>query len=353
MSEMVIPETLRVLVADDSNAVRTLLEHSLTNWGYEVTTCTSGTEAWNRIKKGGDYQILILDWVMPGLTGPELCERIRELNDNMYRYTLILTANDSTSDLVEGLNSGADDYLVKPVSIPALHARLNVAQRMFNYERTLLNKEADVRLGCYKTLTELAEVRDYETGMHLSRIASLSRRLAEEAGCDKEFCEKLEVFAPMHDIGKVGIPDGILHLPRKLTPVEFEIMKTHASIGYEILCDKDSFEFAAEIAYTHHEKWDGTGYPRGLKGEEIPLAGRIVGLVDVYDALRSVRPYKNSFKHDESAEWIKNASGKFFDPDLVEAFCSCENELRDLFNMQYEKLEMPELVSQRAFNGDD
>ncbi len=353
MSDKIYPDSLRVLVADDSKAVRTLLEHSLTGWGYDVTTCTNGNDAWNCIKKGEYYHILILDWVMPGLTGPELCERIRGLKDNLYRYTLILTANDSTTDLIEGLNSGADDYLVKPVSIPELRARLNVAKRMFDYERTLYNKEADVRLSCYKTLTELAEVRDYETGMHLSRIASLSRRLAEEAGCDEEFCDKLEMFAPMHDIGKVGIPDGILHLPRKLTPVEFEIMKTHASIGYEILRDKDTFEFAAEIAYTHHEKWDGTGYPRGLKGEEIPLAGRIVGLVDVYDALRSLRPYKASFKHDESAEWIKKAAGKSFDPDLVEAFCNCEDDLRNLFNMQYEKLEMPELVSQRAFNEDD
>ncbi|MBQ0167801.1 MAG: response regulator [Treponema sp.] len=353
MIDKVYPDSLRVLVADDSNAVRTLLEKSLDDWGYDVTVCSNGNDAWKLIKKGDYYHILILDWVMPGLTGPEICERIRSLKDNLYRYVLILTANDSTTDLISGLNSGADDYLVKPVSIPELKARLNVARRMFNYERSLLNKETDVRLSCYKTLTELAEVRDYETGMHLSRIASLSRRLAQEAGCDRDFCDNLELFAPMHDIGKVGIPDGILHLPRKLTPVEFEIMKTHAEIGYQILEDKDTFEFAAEIAYTHHEKWDGSGYPRGLKGEQIPLSGRIVGLVDVYDALRSVRPYKTAFKHDDSVEWIVKAAGKSFDPDLVDAFLHCENDLRDLFNMQYEKLEMPELVSQRGFIDDD
>ena len=194
--------------------------------GYDVTVCSNGNDAWQRIKKE-NYHMMIFDWVMPGITGTELCKKIRTLRGDSYRYIILLTGNDGANDIIEGLKSGADDYLVKPVSIAQLKARINVGRRLIAYETELKNTEKDIRLSCYRTLTELAEARDYETGAHLARIAGLSKRLAQEYGCDEEFCNQIELFSPMHDIGKVGIPDGILHLPRALNPSEFEIMKSH------------------------------------------------------------------------------------------------------------------------------
>ncbi len=338
LESMLIPaeqKPLRVLVADDSASIRTLLSHTLEKWGYDVTSCSTGTDVWNCVKRGLNYNILILDWIMPGMSGVELCQKIRSLPSQGYCYIILLTGNSTTNDIIQGLNSGADDYLVKPVSIAELKARITVGRRMFQYEHDLKNKEQDVRISCYKTLTELAEARDYETGTHLTRIAALSRCLAETAGCSEEFCRELEFFAPMHDIGKVGIPDGILHLPRKLSPVEFEIMKTHADIGHQILNGKETLETAAEIAWTHHEKWDGSGYPRGISGENIPLSGRIVSIADVYDALRSMRPYKTGFSHEESSEWIISQSGISFDPDLIQAFIKCKDEMCRIFESQY------------------
>lgn len=327
---------LKALIADDSASIRVLLSHTLTKMGYEVVECTNGTEVWKYIRKGEHFNIFILDWVMPGLSGVELCKKIRQSNTAGYQYILLLTGNSSVNDMIEGLESGADDYLAKPVSIPELKARIKIGERLFEYERRLKIEEENIRVSCYKTLTELAEARDHETGTHLSRIAGLARCLAEAAGCSPAFCDDIEMFSPMHDIGKVGIPDGILHLPRRLTAAEFEIMKTHPVIGYEILKDKETLEFAAEIAYTHHEKWDGTGYPQKLAGERIPLSGRIVAIADTYDALRSIRPYKLPFSHEETSNWIKNAAGKDFDPDLIKVYKKVEHKLEEIFNSQYD-----------------
>lgn len=329
-------QPLRALIADDSASIRILLNHTLTKMGYEVTECSNGTEVWKIIRKGTYFNIFILDWIMPGLSGIELCQKIRSSASYGYQYILLLTSNSSVNDMIEGLESGADDYIAKPVSLPELKARVRIGERLFEYENRLKNKEESVRISCYKTLTELAEARDHETGAHLARIAGLARCLAEAAGCSEEFCNNIEMFSPMHDIGKVGIPDGILHLPRKLSPPEFAIMKTHPSVGYEILKDKKTLEFAAEIAHSHHEKWDGTGYPQGLKGENIPLSGRIVAIVDTYDALRSIRPYKMPFSHEETSEWIKKGSGTFFDPDLINIYMKVEHKLEQIFDSQYD-----------------
>ena len=334
----ILPEkkTLKALIADDSASIRTLLKHTLTKMGYEVTECTNGADVKNLLKKGIHFNIFILDWIMPGLSGLEICKKIRSMESSDYQYILLLTGHSSINDMIEGLESGADDYLTKPISITELKARIKIGERLFEYETRLKNEEENIRISCYKTLTELAEARDHETGAHLSRIATLARCLAEAAGCSPEFCTNIELFSPMHDIGKVGIPDGILHIPRKLTDAEFAIMKTHPEIGYKILNDKETFEIAAEIAYTHHEKWDGTGYPQGLAGERIPLSGRIVAIVDTYDALRSIRPYKLPFSHEETSKWIKNAAGTFFDPDLIKAFEKVEHKLKELFDSQYD-----------------
>ena len=159
--------------------------------------------------------------------------------------------------------------------------------------------------------------------------------MAEKLGQDEHFLNQIEIFAPMHDIGKVGIPDGILHLPRKLTPQEFDIIKTHTSIGYDILKGKPTMEMAADIAHYHHEKWNGCGYPKGLKGEEIPLSSRIVSIIDVYDALRSIRPYKKEYTHQDSVDLIYKESGISFDPTIVAAFKEIELDIKALFDNTY------------------
>lgn len=191
-------------------------------------------------------------------------------------------------------------------------------------------KDLKIRLDIYKTITELAEIRDNETGEHITRVGKFAKLIAEKMNLSRKFCEDIEMFAPLHDIGKVGINDSILLAPRRLTKEEFEVMKTHTSLGYEILKEKPTMEMATEIAHYHHENYDGSGYPDGLKGETIPLCARIVAVVDVYDALRSKRPYKEPWSHDESIKQLKKESGTHFDPEIVRIFIENEKEMLEI-----------------------
>jgi len=176
------------------------------------------------------------------------------------------------------------------------------------------------RLQLYKTIADLAELRDDDTGNHMRRVGIFTRLIAKACGMNEKFCADIELFSPMHDIGKVGILDSILQAPRRLTPEEFEIMKTHALLGHTIFREKKGFEMAAELTLSHHEKFDGTGYPSGISGNDIPLSARITALADVYDALRSARPYKEPWTHEEALAEITAGSGNHFDPDLVDIF---------------------------------
>lgn len=188
--------------------------------------------------------------------------------------------------------------------------------------------EADlqIRMEIYRAITGLAETRDNETGNHLKRIAEYCRVLAEELGMPKAFVDQIQLFSPLHDIGKVGIPDQILLAPRKLTDEEFAIMRTHTTLGYQILAGRVTLEMAAEIARFHHERYDGKGYPEGVGGGTIPVAARITALADVYDALTSARPYKEPWSHEDTAELIRSEAGSHFDPIVVQAFRSRERE---------------------------
>ena len=330
-----VKNTFRILCADDSVSIRTYLTELLQSWGYSVTACSNGKEAWETYQNDPSFSVFILDWVMPEMNGLEACKLIRNAEDSSYKYIIMLTSKDSTENIVEALNSGADDYLTKPFHPAELKARIHTAYRFFEYEKKQQLIADETRLACYQALTELAEARDYETGQHLARVSAMSRLLAEKLGQDEDFLNQIALFAPMHDIGKVGIPDGILHLPRKLTPQEFDIIKTHTSIGYEILKGKPTMEMAADIAHYHHEKWNGCGYPEGLKGEEIPLSSRIVSIIDVYDALRAIRPYKKEYTHKDSVELIYKESGVSFDPKVVETFKAIEHDIKNLFDNSY------------------
>lgn len=322
---------MRVLVADDDAVTSFMLEYCLEQFGYEVTVVDNGLKALELVRTG-EYQLVISDWSMPKMTGLELCRQIRQRPSSSYTYVILLTSHEGTDSVVEGLDAGADDFITKPFQPEELQVRLRTG------ERVLALESRDVTIFA---LAKLAESRDLDTGAHLDRIREYCRILCEnllEQGpyvgeIDGDFVRMVYLTSPLHDIGKVGIPDRILLKPGKLTDEEFEIMKQHAIIGSETLDaalqtrpEVQFLRMARDIAQTHHEKFDGSGYPFGLKGLDIPLCGRIVALADVYDALTTKRVYKPAFSHEESRAIILQGSGKHFDPAIVNAFLETESK---------------------------
>ena len=321
-------DTVPILVADDDAIARALLSRMLTEAGYEVLLATNGREA-IEIFKARRLHLVITDWMMPELDGLELCRWIRAHSASRYIFILMLTSVDEESRVVEGLSAGADEFIAKPIRPDALRARLGSAQRMLG----LLSRDVTIF-----SLAQLADSRDPETGEHLDRIREYTRLLSEElvasgvAGdVPADFADLMYLTSPMHDIGKVGIPDAILLKPGQLSATEFEEMKMHTTIGAAAL-ERALTQFpelrylrtARDVALTHHERFDGTGYPNGLQGEAIPLAGRIVALCDTYDAITSKRVYKSSQPHAVARAEIVRSSGKHFDPRIVQSFLRVE-----------------------------
>jgi putative two-component system response regulator len=334
---------MRVIVVDDDPSVVIALEGCLQALGYEVAVAGNGGEAMDLLR-ADDYRIVITDWEMPEVNGLDLCHWIRERKLGPYVYILLLTSRDKRSDLIEGLSAGADDFITKPFEPNELRVRLRAAERIVGLESRDL---------VIFSLARLAESRDRDTGAHLERIREYSRTLAEElAGTepyrrevDADYVQAIYVTSPLHDIGKVGIPDHILLKPARLTDEEFEIMKQHSEIGRATLEDAlqaypsaGFLRVARDIAWTHHERWDGSGYPRGLKEYETPLCGRIVAVADVYDALTSRRPYKEAFSHEVARREIVEGCGSAFDPGIVAAFLRREKEFIRI-KAQYESAE--------------
>lgn len=321
---------MRVLIVDDDVPSLATLEAFLQAYGYEVTTATNGRDAFDLVQEG-DYRLVISDWEMPETTGPQLCRQLRERRLGSYVYFILLTSRENEADLVAGLDAGADDFLRKPFNPDELRVRLRAADRIASLEAR------DVFIF---SLAKLAESRDNATGEHLERMREYSYVLAKELSTQKEFSTIVDadyvrtIYAtsPLHDIGKVGIPDHILLKPGKLTPEEYEIMKTHTLIGADTLAaavrehPASFYAFARDVVLTHHERYDGNGYPSGLKGEAIPLCGRIVAVADVYDALTTARVYKPAFSHEEARNVIVSERGKAFDPHVVDAFVACEQQ---------------------------
>jgi putative two-component system response regulator len=279
---------------------------------------------------------VISDWEMPGMSGLDLCRAIRARDYAGYIYTILLTGRDGSRDTVEGLSAGADDFITKPFNPAELAVRVGIGQRIIGLETRDLTIFAMARL---------AESRDPETGAHLERVRNYSRVLADAlrgherfAGeIDDAFVHLIYVTSPLHDIGKVAIPDGVLLKPGRLSDREFEIMKTHTTLGAQTLeaalrqhPEARFLRMARDIAATHHERLDGTGYPAGLAGDAIPLAGRIVAVADVYDALTSKRVYKGAYLHDVSKAIIEKEAGSHFDPAVVEAFLKREAEFVEI-----------------------
>lgn len=320
---------MRVLVAEDDIVTVLMLQHCLEQFGYEVTIVENGLEALELVRTG-QFRLVISDWDMPKMNGLELCREIRRRQASGYTYVILLTSHEGTQRIVEGLDAGADDFITKPFDPHELLVRLNAGERILSLE------SRDVTIF---TFAKLAESRDKDTGAHLERIREYSRILSEHlekhgpyvGQIDGDFVQLVYLTSPLHDIGKVAVPDNVLLKPGPLTPDEFEVMKRHASVGWETLDavlrahpEAKFLRMARDIAGSHHEKFDGTGYPLGRKGDDIPLCGRIVALADVYDALTTKRVYKPAFTHEKARDIITGGAGTHFDPAVVDAFIDNE-----------------------------
>ncbi len=322
---------MQVLIAEDDKISRKTLALYIKKLGYDPLTAADGEEALHLWMENRP-RIILTDWNMPGMDGVELCSKVREAEMDEYTYIIMITSRDESDDLIHGFESGVDDYLTKPVNKAELAVRLKSSERIFS----LQSKDTVIF-----AMAKLAETRDPETGLHLERIQSYCKVISEfllkksiyPEALTRRFIDDIYATSPLHDIGKVGIPDHILLKPGRLDEQEFEIMKTHTTIGYDTLRStiaqhpKANFlKMSAEIAKNHHEKWDGSGYPAGLKNEAIPLAARILAVADVYDALASKRVYKDAFSHEKTRAIISEGKGSHFDPVLVDVFLDCQDD---------------------------
>ncbi|MEM9366732.1 MAG: HD domain-containing phosphohydrolase [Planctomycetota bacterium] len=322
---------MKILIVDDDEIALAILQSSLEAKGHEVETASDGSLALDRLQDG-DIRMVITDWEMPTMDGLELCQAIRRQTASDYIYVVLLTSRGDSEEVVQGMSAGADDFIVKPFHQAELAARVAAGERVLALEQ---------REMVIFALAKLAESRDPETGMHLERVQRYCRLLAQslvEQGSyksliDADFIRLVYQTSPLHDIGKVGIPDSVLQKPGRLTETEFEIMKQHTVMGAKTLDEAlvnypqaRFLQVARDIAQSHHERWDGTGYPNGISGSQIPLAARIVAVADVYDALTSQRVYKEAFSHGRARDIIVNDSGTHFDPQLVDAFLRVEKD---------------------------
>lgn len=322
-----------VVLVDDVAANLRLLESSLKAFGLPNIVSFSDAGAALAWARSNDWHLMLLDLDMPYLNGFDL---LRELNarDRAASPIVIVTALNDVESRRRALELGCSDYLSKPIDLPEVVMRVRNGLRLSQTHRRLhrLNVELEAKVeartaelresyeAVIRALERAASYRDNETGGHITRIGDSAALVAQGLKQPPEWCELLRMAAPMHDVGKIGIPDHILLKPGALTPDERVQMNTHALIGRQILEDEQGNALtclAAEIAYGHHEKWDGSGYPLGLKGEEIPLSARIVALCDVYDALRMARPYKQPWSAERAQAFILEQSGSHFDPAVV------------------------------------
>ncbi|CZZ95568.1 metal-dependent phosphohydrolase [Bordetella ansorpii] len=311
-----------LLLVDDEPTNLQVLRHTLQD-DYRLFFARDGRKG-IELARMEHPDLILLDIMMPDISGYEVCAALKQDEALQTTPIIFITALASSMDEQYGFDVGAVDYITKPFS-PAI-----VRARVRNH-LSLVQVQAlrDTRLQIIQRLGAAAEYKDNETGLHVIRMSHYAKVLALAAGYSQTAAEEVLHASPMHDIGKIGIPDAILKKPGKLTDEEWTVMRRHPIIGGKIIGDHRSglLRMARIIAEGHHEKWDGTGYPRGLKGEQIPHVARIVALVDVFDALTSERPYKSAWPVDEAVDYIVKASGTFFDPELVPLFVECLPDL--------------------------
>lgn len=344
-------QAARVLLVDDNTTNLQLLHETLDGLGYKLLIAKNGKTALAIAKKARP-SLILLDIMMPEMDGYEVCRRLKADEDTSHIPVIFITALADQEDEAKGLGMGAVDYLTKPINPGLVRARVRNHLELKQYQDHLENlvKERTRRLALTQAVTieslaTLAEYRDPETGGHIKRTQNYVKALAVHLKdhpryrdeLNDETIELLYLSAPLHDLGKVGVPDHILLKAGKLTDEEFEEMKRHTVYGHDALLiteqklGEDTFlRLAREIAYTHQEKWDGSGYPLGLKGYAIPLAGRLMALADVYDALISKRVYKPPFPHEKAVQIIVEGKDQHFDPDLVDAFVELQETFRNI-----------------------
>ncbi len=317
-----------ILVVDDTPENITILSEVLCD-DYRIRVATSGEKALKIIYSDEPPDLILLDIMMPGLSGLEICRRLKANPDRRRIPVIFVTAMSSIEDEERGLALGAVDYITKPISPPIVKARVRTHLALYDQSRELermvrqrTSELMTTRQQIIRRLGRAAEFKDNETGNHVLRMSHYARLIAECHGLGDEAASIIFNTAPMHDIGKIGIPDSILLKPGKLDAEEWKVMHQHPIMGAEIIGkhENELLETARIIALCHHEKWDGSGYPRGLKGEDIPLEGRIVAIADVFDALVSIRPYKAAFPLEEALRLMESQTGSHFDPVLMQAF---------------------------------
>lgn len=322
-----VAEKQSILVVDDTPENIDVLVGTLKD-DYKVKAAINGEMAL-KISSSAEIDMILLDIMMPGMDGYEVCRRLKEDYLTKHIPVIFVTAKISMQDELKGFDLGAVDYIAKPISPALVQARVKIHLALHDQNRELDAKVQartkqlnDTRLKIIQRLGKAAEYKDNETGLHVIRMSQYSYILARAAGMSEKDSDILLHAAPMHDIGKIGIPDSILKKPGKLTEEEFDIMKTHCAIGADVLGADDSelLQLAKSVALTHHEKWNGVGYPKGLKDLEIPLEGRIIAIADVFDALTSVRPYKKEWPVQDAIDLLLKEKGKHFDPNLVPIF---------------------------------
>jgi len=303
---------------------------------YEVIAALNGSKALKIIQSGKQPDLILLDVMMPEMDGYQVCKKLKADYTTQHIPVIFVTAKVSVNDELKGFALGAADYISKPFSPPIIKARIKTHLALYDQNNELEHKVIarteelnNTRMQIIQRLGRAAEYKDNETGMHVIRMSHYSRVLGLAAGMNTEQADMLLNAAPMHDVGKIGIEDRIILKPGKLDAEEWAIMQTHCKIGAEIIGDDSSelLKMAKIVAMTHHERWDGTGYPKGLKAEEIPRIGRIIAIADVFDALTSKRSYKQAWSVEDAIEQIKKDAGKHFDPYLVSLFIEALPEI--------------------------
>ena len=318
-----------VLVVDDMPANIDVLRGILRD-DYRVKVATSGERALKIARSTPLPDPILLDIMMPAMDGLEVCAQLKADARTRRIPVIFVTAMGEVSDETRGFEVGGVDYITKPVSPPLVLARVRAQLALYDQNRELEAKVRErtaqlnsSRLQIIQTLGRAAEFKDEDTGLHVVRMSFYAKLIALAMGMTEEDAEALFDASPMHDIGKIGIPDRILQKPARLEESEWSVMQKHPEIGARIIGqvaeDSSLLELARIIAVSHHEKWDGSGYPHGLQGEAIPIEGRIVALADVFDALTSTRPYKREWPVEEALELIRSQSGSHFDPEVVAA----------------------------------
>lgn len=316
-----------VLVIDDTPSNLDVLTGILKDT-YQVKVAINGHIGIKIAKTVPQPDLILLDIMMPDIDGFEVCRQLKLQPNTAHIPIIFVTAKIDAEDEVKGLSLGAVDYLTKPITPQVALQRVKTHIALYDQQRALFSqvkeKTREINLGKLETLNILgraAEFKDNETGMHVMRMSHYCEVLAKALGMTDEDAETLRDAAPMHDIGKIGIPDSVLLKPGKLDADEWTAMQKHVEYGVEILgrqSDSKLMQMAIQVAQYHHEKWDGTGYPNQISGEEIPLVGRIAAVADVFDALTAERPYKRAWSVDEALNLFKEQKGKHFDPRIVE-----------------------------------